>query len=84
MDDLICRARIPLIVVMPCRVTGPNDKVNIVFEVVLNPAKCLVNEGIGRVAFGLFGAVVPGGAITSVAALFVRCSGLVEGIWMKI
>lgn len=83
-DDLICRAGIPLIIVMPCRVTSPDDKVNLVFKVVLNPAKCLVNEGNWRVAFSLFGAIVPGGALTSVAALFVGCSGLVKGVWMKI
>ena len=42
--NLLLRARMLLVVVVPCRVARPDDKVDIVPYVVLNPSKRLIDQ----------------------------------------
>lgn len=71
---------------MARRVAGPDDKVNVIFDVVLYPLERLVDQGKGRVAAGCFCSVDAGGA-TLAMACGVGCGArvcLVEWVGMEV
>jgi hypothetical protein len=69
---------------MASGVTGPNDKVDVAFEILLYPAECFVYEGGRRVAVTPFCSKVPCGAFTPMTRIILvyGFSGFVVRIWM--
>lgn len=57
-NDLLGVSREPLVIVMASRITSPDDKVDLVFDLVTNPVKRCVDQGDWRIAVGSLGAVV--------------------------
>lgn len=85
-DNLLVRPRYLLVVVVAGRVAGPDDKVDLILDVVVYPLERLVDEGIGRVASRRLCAVD-----ASRAALAMACGGgggagirLVEGVGVEV
>lgn len=75
-----------LVVVVPCRVARPDDKVYAVPDIVVDPLERLVDERVGRVAGGRLCAVYARGAMFAVASS-VCCGArvcLVVGVRMKV
>lgn len=66
-DDFILRAGVFLVVVVACRVAGPDDEVDVVGDMLFYPVERCVDEGDGRVACRRFGAVVASGPMFVVA-----------------
>ena len=49
--DLVGGAWNLLVIIMPSRVSGPNHEVDVILEILLNPAEGLVDQGKGGIAF---------------------------------
>lgn len=74
-----------LVIIMPSRVSGPNHKVDVILEILLNPAEGLVDQGKGGIAFRARGAKVSRGPLAVMTRIVVdRGTGLVVLIGVEI
>jgi len=71
---------------MTGRIPSPHDKVNLVFQVLVNPLESGVDEGNGRIAICCFGAENACWSITTVAGVFLFRGRVVfvKGVGMKV
>lgn len=71
---------------MSSRVASPDDKIDLVFEMVVEPLKRCIDEGEWRITIGRLGAEDACRAGITMACRLCRCGGegFVESIWMKI
>lgn len=80
--DLFRRTRNLLVVVVPCRVARPDDEIDVVLEMLIDPFECLIDQRKGRVTTGCLSAVDTSRTMPTVAG--VTRAGtrirLVEGI----
>ena len=75
-----------LVVVVPSRISSPDDKVNIVFQRRVDPSKRLVQEAEGTVAICSLSAVETCRSRTAMASLSLLCRrvDLVVRVWMDV
>ncbi len=69
-EDLLLAPWKFLIIVVPCRVTSPDDKVDVVFKILFNPLEGRVDKGIWRVAVRCLGAIDSSRTLEAVAGGF--------------
>jgi hypothetical protein len=86
LHDLLGRSWQRIVVVVPCGVARPYDKVDVVLDVVVNPLERLVDERIGRVAARRLCAVHACGPALAMACCLLRGAGirLVVGVGVEI
>lgn len=86
LDDLLLCTWYVFVVVVPCRIARPYDKVNVILDVVVYPLECLIDERKRRVAAGRLCAVYASRATLAMACCLCSRAGicLVERIWMKV
>ena len=68
-NNLISSSGDLIIRVVPGRIPSPDYEINIVFQIIMYPLKRSVDEGEGRIAIGIFGAVETGIAFAPVTCL---------------
>ncbi len=85
-DDLGLTARNELIVVVTSRIASPDDEVDGIFEIVVDPLESSIDQGEGRVTISLLGAKDASIAYAPVASIIAVCGGrlTVEWIWVEI
>ncbi len=86
LDDLFGAARDELVIVVASGIPGPDDKVDGIFEVVVDPLKGSVDQGDGGVTVGPLGAEDTGVALPPMASIIVLCGGVstVESVWVEV
>lgn len=86
MQDLLDAARELLVVVVACRVAGPDDEINRVFDVLIYPVKGRIDQREGAVTVARLGAISTSRAFLSMACcVFIGSGiGLVEGVGMEV
>ena len=84
-DDLAGGAGDALVAIVPRRVAGPDDEVDVLADVGRDPREGVVDQGEGAVAVGLGRAVVAGGAVAGGAvAGWGGGARFVVGIWVQV
>ena len=85
-DDLGLTAWDEFVVVVTSGITGPNDEVDFVFEIVVDPFESSVDQGEGRITISLLGAEDAGIARAPVTSIIAVCGGelAVEWVWVEI
>lgn len=84
LDDLFIRSRKPFIVVMASRVTGPYNKVDLIFYILFDPLESRVHQCEGRVAVCHLGTIVTRLTFTVMAGLSGIGADFVEGIGVDV
>ena len=86
LDDLFGAARDELVIVVASGIPGPDDKVDGIFEVVVDPLKGSVDHGDGGVTVGPLGAEDTGVALPPMASIIAVCGGVstVESVWVEV
>ena len=75
-EDLGRSSRYSFVIVVTRTVSGPNDKVDLVLEVLLYPGERRVDQGKGRIAVGGFASVGAGVALAVMADAFLVGGGM--------
>lgn len=85
-EDLGRRARYGFVRVMAGTVTGPDDKVYVVAEILGDPVECGVDQRDGCVAVGCFCAISSCRALAAVACTVCGCGAVnfVKVVWVEI
>ncbi len=83
-DDLGLTAWDEFVVVVTSGIAGPDDEVDGIFEMVVDPLERSIDQGEGRVTIGLLGAEDAGIARAPVASIIAVCGGglAVEWVWV--
>lgn len=71
---------------MTSRIASPDNEVDGIFEIVVDPLESSIDQGEGRVTVGLLGAEDAGIASAPVASIITVCGGglAVEWVWVEI
>lgn len=75
LDDLLFCARNELVIVVASGIASPDDKVDSIFEVVVDPLESSVDQGDGRITVGLLGAEYTSVALAPMASIIVVGGG---------
>lgn len=86
LDDLRLGAWDELVVIVTSRIASPDDKVDRVFEVVIDPLESSVDQAEWRVTVGLLSTEYSSITLAPVASIVAVCGGglTVEWIWVII
>ncbi|KAL8881566.1 MAG: hypothetical protein Q9198_001250 [Flavoplaca austrocitrina] len=85
-DDLSLAAWDELVVIVTSGIAGPDDEVDGIFEIVVDPLESSIDQGEGGITIGFLGAEDAGIARAPVASIIAVCGGelAVEWVWVEI